>query len=122
MKYLLAFFYFMHGIIHLGFVSPAPKQEPGAPEYPFTIAKSWLGLPEAFLKPTGTFLTVLVTIGFILVSMGILGFLVPQGWVKPVAIVSAIASLILVFIFWHNWFVAAPILNLIILYWFIFRV
>ena len=94
-KFALGFFLAIHGLIHLGFVSPAPAD----PKYPFSLSKSWLitglGLDEPSVRVLGIALSVVTVIGFAMSGLAAVGFVVPQSWWTPLIITSAGASLLL---------------------------
>lgn len=122
MKLLLSLFFIVHGLIHLSFISPKPPVKEGAPAWPFDISKSpWLPVPSGLAHTLGVILTVVATVGFVLVGLGLLG-VIPFAWIKIIAIISSLASIILIGIFWHNWFVVGMFLSLLILYWFLVKV
>lgn len=117
MKILFGLFLIAHGLIHSSFITKAPIQKPGAPAWPFDITKSWiLALDPETLKNIGIILTVIATVGFIASGLGWLGVpFLKTYWVVIMAI-SSIASLLLIAIFWKNWFVMGPVIDLVILY------
>jgi hypothetical protein len=41
-------------------------------------------------------------VGFVLVGLGVLGLPVPAGWLRPLAVVAAVASLLAVGLFWES--------------------
>ena len=106
-------FLLLHGIIHLGWVTPKPAD----PNYPFVTTSSRL-LPfmsERVLGPFAVVMVTLIVLSFTLAALGILG--VPglsQLWRLP-ATVGAVLSLIMCAVFWHPWFIAGPILDVAIL-------
>lgn len=120
MKYLLGFFFFMHGLIHAGYFSI-----PNDPKYPMTADKSWLvtkmNLPIATVKPIIVGLAVVAFVGFILVALSYLGWLVPNDWFKNLTIVSAIASLAVIILTWNTWFVVGALIDVAILYFILFK-
>ncbi len=42
MKLLIAAFLAGHALIHASYLTPAPAQTAGGPEWPFTMSRSWL--------------------------------------------------------------------------------
>ncbi len=118
---LLGLFFIVHGLIHLSFISPAPPASPGGPAWPFSLTHSWLGLGENLLVSIGTVLVLVAAIGFVIVGLGTLGWLVPTLWIKPVAIVAAVASLLLMIIFWNTWYIVGLGLSVAILLWYVIK-
>lgn len=118
MKILFGLFLIAHALIHLSFISPKPPQQPGAPEWPFDITKSWL-MPSAdinFLKTVGIVLTLVATLGFVASGLAWFGFPVFKDYWSVLIAVSSISSLVLIVLFWKNWFVMGPIIDLALLY------
>jgi hypothetical protein len=102
-KIALGLFLAAHGLIHLGYVTPAPTDDP---RYPFNLSKSWLitgvGLDEPVVRSIGVALSVLTVVGFTLTGLAAIGIIVPQAWWLPLAVASSIASLLLLLLFWHT--------------------
>jgi hypothetical protein len=97
----------VHGIGHtLGFWRPA---------------RSWLmpGVSESTLRMVGGILWVLVAIGFILAALGYYHLLVPLAWWRPLALYSAILSLVGLLLFFGTWpvfnFIGATAMNIAVL-------
>jgi len=114
-KVLVGLFLIAHGLVHaLYFVPPEP-------DYPMTAGKSWLvtrvGLSLSVVKPVVIALVVVALIGFILLALSHWGLLVPASWFKTLALISAVASLLLIALTWDKWFVFAVLINIGILYW-----
>jgi len=114
-KVLVGLFLIAHGLVHaLYFVPPEP-------DYPMTAGKSWLvtrvGLSLSVVKPIVVALVVVAMIGFILLALSHWGLLVPASWFKALAVISAVASLLLIALTWDKWFVFAVLINVGILYW-----
>jgi hypothetical protein len=122
-NFALGFFLAMHGLIHLGYVSPAPSD----PKYPFSLSNSWLissiGLGEPLARGIGIALTVISVIGFALTGMAAAGFIVPQSWWQPLTIIASIASLLLLVFFWNTWLIlgvaidAALLIAVLVIHW-----
>ena len=112
---LIAVFLVAHGLVHgLYFVPPEP-------DFPMTAGKSWLvtrvGLSLSAIRPLVAVLAVAGMVGFVLLALSHWGLLVPAGWFKALATVSAVASLLLVAITWNKSFVFSVLINVGILYW-----
>lgn len=122
MKILFGLFLIAHALIHASFIQKAPAIKPGAPAWPFDITKSWiLGLNPETLKTIGIILTLVATIGFIASGLGWLGVPLFKTYWVAITVISSIASLLLIGIFWSNWFVMGPIIDLVILYFIFFK-
>jgi len=59
-------------------------------------------------------LAIVVALGFVL---GGAGWLAGQGWGRPIALWSAVLSLVLVVLYFHPWFSFAVLIDLAIIYW-----
>lgn len=123
MKTIFGLFLLAHAFIHSSFMTPAPAQKPGTPAWPFDITKSWIlgGLNIGSLKLIGISLTIIATAGFVLSGLGWLGVPILKGLWAPITVVSSVASILLVAIFWNNWFVMGPIIDFVILYLLYFK-
>jgi hypothetical protein len=120
-KFVLAFFLIAHGLIHLGYMTPAPPD----PRYPFSLSKSWLitgvGLEESAVRTLGTVLGIVTVIACVLAGLAAAGFIVSQAWWLPLTVVASGASLLLLVLFWHPWLVLGVVIDvafLVALLWF----
>lgn len=120
-KIALAVFLIVHGLVHAGLAAaPIPNDPDSKPGSFFTAtARSWLlprlGLNTSTVQWVGILLVALVTLGFILAGLGVLG--VPglsTGW-RTVAMVSVCLSLLLLILFWHPWLVVGIMIDIGIL-------
>ena len=114
-KLLLGFLFAAHGVIHLGYVTPAPSD----PNYPFSLDKSWLvagvGLNESFVHTLGTLLAILTVAGYALAGLSAAGIVVPHAWWQSLTIVASVASLLLLIFFWHNWLIVGVLIDIALL-------
>jgi hypothetical protein len=114
-KVALAVFLVMHGLIHLGYVSPVPAD----PKYPFNLSKSWLingvGLAEPSVRLLGITLSIIAVLGFGLSALAALGIVIPQGWWLPLITISALASLLLLVLFWHPWLLIGILIDAVLI-------
>jgi hypothetical protein len=120
---VLALFLAAHGLIHLGYVTPAPPD----PRYPFKLDKSWLisslHVDASYVRILGTALGALTVLGYTLAALAIMGIIVPEPLWQPLTIVSSALSLLLLILFWHPWLVigiaidAFLLLALLVLRW-----
>jgi len=110
-RVLIGVFLIIHGLIHWIYAAPQPNVA-GAEIWSF-LTQRWLvtraGLDQAIAFKLGIALISLITIGF--AASGI-GLLISQEWWRVAAIASSALSFILLALFWHNWMIAGPILNI----------
>jgi hypothetical protein len=115
MNIILGIFLGLHGLIHLGYVTPAPAD----PKYPFRLNQSWLisrvGLSEQSVRLLGILLSIITVIGFTLSGLASLGILVPQAWWGSLTVLGAAASLLLLVLFWHRWLVIGVLIDVALL-------
>lgn len=120
MRILFGLFLLAHGLIHASYLSPAPPANPAAPDWPFSMARSWLvtGLRVDIdiVRAVGTLLVVVVVAGFALSGLAWLGILVPAGWWPGLVIGSASASVILLAAFFHPWIVIGFVIDAVLLW------
>lgn len=115
-KFALGLFLAAHGLIHLGYVAPAPTADPG---YPFNLSKSWLitgvGLDESTVRLVGIALSLLTVIGFALSGLAAAGIIIPPDWGLPLTVAASIASLLLLVLTWHTWLVVGVAIDIALL-------
>ncbi|MHB8959871.1 MAG: hypothetical protein ACYDAN_09620 [Candidatus Limnocylindrales bacterium] len=103
--WLLAGILLGHGVVHAMFAVPTPRASAGGPEWPFDMSRSWavtgVGLDLRLVRATGLALVVIVVAGFALAALSTVGILVPPGWWQATVVVSALASLILLVLFFE---------------------
>lgn len=109
-KIVVALFLAAHGLIHLGYVTPAPPD----PNYPFRLNQSWLitslGMETGLVRLLGMSLGVVTVLGFALASLAWLN-VVPQALWQPLTVISSIASIVLLVCFWHSWLVLGIVID-----------
>ena len=114
-KLLLGFLFAAHGIIHLGYVTPAPAD----PNYPFRLDKSWLvtglGMGGPTVHMLGILLAILTVAGYTLAGLSAAGLIVPHIWWQALTAVASISSLLLLIFFWHNWLFLGVVIDLALL-------
>ena len=105
----IAVFLIAHGLVHsLLAIAPDPGDPAAKAGAFFTAAnRSWL-LPQLNLDGTavqriGIILVGLSTAGFVLAGVGILGVSGLAALWRPLAVLSAAVSLLLLGLFWHPW-------------------
>jgi hypothetical protein len=102
--WLLAALLIAHGLVHTMFaISPAATA--GGPEWPFDMARSWAvtgaGLDLNAVRAIGIALIAVVAIGFVLAGLSTVGLIVPAGWWPPAVSGSAVASMIVLVLFFN---------------------
>ena len=122
---IVALFLIAHGFVHAS-LSWVPLPKPGAMQTPFLpswtrseVSPTWpiskLGFPDSVIRTLGWILWLAVTALFVLAGLGLFGLpLLSTLWPK-LATLGAILSIVLVALYWHPWYIAAPILDLLIL-------
>ncbi len=114
-KIVLALFLAAHGLIHLGYVTPAPPD----PKYPFKLDQSWLitslHVETGIARLLGTALGALTVLGYALAALAIMGIVVPEAWWQPLTVVSSALSLLLLILFWHPWLVIGVAIDVFLL-------
>jgi len=91
LRILIAGALFVHGTGHLlGFWMPA---------------RSWLfpNLGEPILRIIGSIFWILAAMGFLAAFLGFLGLLVPSSLWRPLAVGTALVSLLGLMLFWNTW-------------------
>jgi hypothetical protein len=114
-KLLLGFLFAAHGVIHLGYVTPAPSD----PNYPFSLDKSWLvtglGLSLSTVHAFGTLLAIVTVVGYALAGLSAAGIIVPHVWWQSLTVIASVASLLLLVLFWHNWLILGVVIDIALL-------
>jgi hypothetical protein len=120
MKIFFGLFLIAHGWIHGSYLQKRPEQKPGAPVWPFELGHSWLlsplGVPGGMVKGIGTLLAIVTVAGFTVSGLGWLGVPVLKTWWVPATIVSSIASLLLLLLYWNTMLVLGIVIDAVILY------
>lgn len=114
-KLLLGFLFAAHGVIHLGYVTPAPAD----PNYPFSLDKSWLsiniGLNSSTVHAFGLLLAIITVAGYALAGLSAAGIIVPQAWWQTLTVIASVTSLLLLVFFWHNWLILGVVIDVVLL-------
>ncbi len=117
-KLLLGGFLLAHGLIHAMFLAPRPPATASGPAWPFEIGRSWvltpLGLDAGAVRLLGVALIAATIGGFALAAIAALG-VAPGLWPVGVA-VGAVASLLLLALFFHPWLVLGVAIDLVFLW------
>jgi hypothetical protein len=91
LRILIAGALFVHGVGHtLGFWMPA---------------RSWLfpSLGEPILRVISSIFWIVAAVGFLAALLGFLGVLVPSGLWRPLAVGTAVVSILGLLLFWGSW-------------------
>lgn len=108
-----------HGLIHASFVSPAPPPKPGAPQWPFDLAHSWvltpLGLGATVTHAVGVVLLVVILAGYVVAALSVIGLL-PAGAFVPGIVVGSVASIAMLGLFFHPWLVLGLVIDAALLW------
>ncbi len=120
MKLILAAFFAAHGLIHLSYLSPAPRTA-GGPEWPFEMARSWLvtglGLDADVVRPLGTVLVVATVALLAGAALATVGWGIPTSAWAILATLGAVTSAATLLVFFHPWIVLGLLIDAAIL-WF----
>jgi hypothetical protein len=104
-RWLLAGLLLAHGVVHLMFAVPAPAATGGGPDWPFDMTRSWAitgaGLDREVARVVGLALIAILVGGFALAALATIGVLVPTGWWPATVAVPAIASAVLLVLFFE---------------------
>ena len=120
--WLLAVLVFAHGWVHLMFVFPKPEQGgdyAGVSEYPFDFGRSWLvrrlGLDPKLVRLAG--LAVMVTTFALsaLAALATVGIIVPSDWWAGLMIATAVASTVVLLLFYSPALVLGFAINALML-------
>ena len=118
MRIALALFIIAHGLVHAGLAAaPNPADPDSKPGAFFTaVERSWLlrqlGLNTSTVRWVGIILVALSTLGFVLTGLGIFGVAGLSAIWRPVALLSACVSLLLLITFWHRWLPVGVLIDL----------
>lgn len=113
MKILFALFVMAHGLLHASYLTPKPED----PNYPFSFDKGWFAsVAGNMAQPIGTLLVAVTVVAFLLAGLGLLGVPGLVGIWKMMLLAGAIASLLLLVLFWHQWLVLGIVINIVLVY------
>ncbi|MBL8159266.1 hypothetical protein JNJ66_02310 [Candidatus Saccharibacteria bacterium] len=113
MHTFIGIFLIAHGLIHASYLTPKPDD----PNYPFDYTKGWFAqLAGGLAGPLGLALTLIVVTSFVLAGLGVLSVPGLGGMWKLAATVGAVASTVLLVLYWHPWLVLGLVINAVLLY------
>jgi hypothetical protein len=120
MRYLLGLFLVGHALIHFSYLTPAPPQTAGGPEWPFAMSKSWLvanlGMSADLVRPIGIVLIAITVICMVGAGLAAAGLIIGEEWWQPLVVTGALASLAVLGIFFHPWIVIGLAIDAILLF------
>ena len=94
--WLLAGLLVAHGLIHVLFAVPTPSATAGAPEWPFSMARTWpvtaAGLDENVVRSIGRALIVVVAAALTQAGLSTVGIVVPPTWWAALVVTGAVGS------------------------------
>lgn len=118
-RLVFAAFLVGHVAIHAGFLARRPAPAPGAPAWPFSVERSWLGrafgLSTATLRAIAGVLFAVVAAGFLVAALATLGLLAGSTFV-PGIVVGSIASLVMLIVFFHSMLAIGVATDLVLLW------
>jgi len=104
-RWLLAALLIGHGVVHVMFAAVSPATTEGGPEWPFDMAKSWAvtagGVDLNVLRAVGVALIASVAGGFTLAALATVGVIVPPSWWQAAVGGSALASALVLVLFFN---------------------
>jgi hypothetical protein len=115
---IVALLLIAHGLVHLSYISPRPPDKPGAPQWPFELARSWvltpLGLGAGLTRAVGVVLLVIVVSGYAAAAVATLGIL--PGLFVPGIVAGSVASLGMLGLFFHPWLMLGLVIDAVLLW------
>jgi hypothetical protein len=127
LQLVIAIVLFIHGIGHIMCLLPALGLDASPTWNSYSrLLTGLIGQPAANVLSIVIWLAAIV--GFLLAALAVMGWGVPHAWWRPLAVVSAVISLIGVFLFWNAfaaWFNKAGaitvdlaiLVGLLVLHW-----
>ena len=119
-RWLLAAVLVGHGIVHVVLGAYTPAATAGEPEWPFDMAKSWAvtgaGLDPNVVRTIGVGLIAIVAGGFALAALSTVGLVVPSGWWQATVGVSAVASALVLVLFFNPQLVLGLAIDAVLLW------
>lgn len=118
-RWLLAALLTGHGVVHVMFAVPTPAATEAGPEWPFDMARSWvitgLGLNPNPVRSAGVALIAVVVAGAALAALSTIGTVVPSGWWQPAVAGSAVASALLLVMFFDPHLILGLVIDAVLL-------
>ncbi|MEO8247418.1 MAG: hypothetical protein ABI622_09905 [Chloroflexota bacterium] len=120
MNLLIAAFLAAHALIHASYLSPAPAQTAGGPEWPFTMGRSWLvtglHLEPRLVTSIGTLLIVTTVAVLLLAALATVGIGMPSAWWPYLVTAGAGLSIASLAIFFHPWLILGLAIDAVLLW------
>lgn len=110
-RWLLAAVLVGHAVVHLMFALPAPAASAAGPAWPFDMGRSWAvsaGLDLALTRAIGLALIAVVVAGFAIAALSTVGIVVPADWWPASVGVAAVASAVMLLLFFEPQLVLGP--------------
>jgi hypothetical protein len=118
-KWLIAAFLLAHASVHGSFMAPRPPVSAGGPAWPFELGKSWLlgplGLDAEAIRMVGLALIAVTMGAFALAALTAVGLVPAALWPATVTI-GAVASIVLLGVYFSPWFVIGLAIDLALLW------
>ena len=115
---IVAIFLILHGLVHAILAMVPNPKDPGSGFATF-FSQSWLlsslGLSQSTGRSIAILLAIIATIGFIATGLALLDILVPFDWWRPLALASAVISLLLLVIFWNTYLIVGVLIDIALL-------
>ena len=113
-KIWIGLFLIAHGLVHpILALSPAPESD--SAEVGGFWASSWLLGDGSTIKTIIYIGSALACVLLVLAGLSLMDWIIPQTWWNTLGIMSAAISLLVLIIFWHNWFVIGVAINIVLL-------
>jgi hypothetical protein len=114
---VLGLFFLAFAAVHFGWEpTPQPAGYPrfwrGRPGYSWLLSRL---LPDSATLPIGQLLWVAPMAGYVAAGRGLLGWWVPTSWWQPLAVGSAVGSLLLAALWWHPYQWISALVDAIVL-------
>jgi hypothetical protein len=120
MRWIFGIFLVAHGLIHASYLTPAPAQSPGGPQWPFELGRSWLvtgfGLDAGMVRGLGVVLVAITVVAFAGAGLAWLGLIVPLSWWPALTVIGAAASAALLALFFHPWIALGFVIDAVLLW------
>lgn len=110
MNWLIGLFLIVHGMVHVGYLSPKPDD----PNYPFTLERSWLLGTGG--RGIGSLLAGLAVATFALAGLGFLGIPGLSAIAPAMTVIGSVTSLLVLLLFWRSMLILGVLIDLGLLY------
>ncbi len=98
---IVGLFLIAHGLVHLLYVTPRPKDDPS---YPFVPEARWIARAVGIAPATAkTVAGVMALLSAVLFAIAGIAALADASMWQPTAVVASVTSLVLMLLFFHPW-------------------